>query len=247
MVRRAVHSALRRLGLTVRRYSPATSPEAQMQALLAHHHVDLVLDVGANEGQHALALRRGGYRGDILSFEPLPAAWAACAQHAARDPRWAMAPRAALGDHEGAVEINVAGNSVSSSVLPMSETHRKAAPASAYIGVEQVALHRLDVLADEAVTRAARPFLKIDTQGYERQVLAGATGVLPRLVGIQLEISLTPLYAGSPTLPDLLQTMSEWGFQLYALLPEFVDPASGRTLQVDGVFFREPVSKAGQD
>jgi FkbM family methyltransferase len=229
---------LRRLGLTVRRYSPATSPEAQIQTLLSHHGVDLVLDVGANEGQHALALRRAGYRGHIVSFEPLSAAWAACAKHASRDPLWAMAPRAALGEREGTVDIHVSRNSVSSSLLPMCDTHRNAAPTSDYVGVERVELHRLDGLAAQAVVRAARPFLKVDTQGYERQVLAGATGLLPRLVGVQLEMSLTPLYEGSATLPELLALMQEWGFQLHALLPAFIDPASGRTLQVDGLFFR---------
>ena len=196
------------------------------------------MDVGANEGQHALTLRREGYRGRILSFEPLPTAWAECARRASGDPLWTVAPRAALGAREGSVEIHVASNSASSSILPMHDTHRAAAPHSRYVGVETVPLHRLDQVARDAVAAAAHPFLKIDTQGYERDVLEGASAVIDSLMGIQLEISLTPLYEGSPTLPELLALMELWGFALHALLPAFTDVASGRMLQVDGLFFR---------
>lgn len=197
--KRFVRHSLRRAGLTLRRYSPATVPDAQVQALLTHHQVDLVLDVGANAGQYALSLREAGYTGAILSFEPLATAWQACATRAARDPRWSMAPRAAVGAREETVEIHVAGNSVSSSLLPMNDTHQTAAPASAYVGHEPVEMRRLDQLAADAVRSAARPYLKIDTQGYEREVLEGAAGILNRVVGVQLEISLVPLYDGAAT------------------------------------------------
>jgi FkbM family methyltransferase len=234
-----LRGCLRGVGLTVQRYSPATVPDAQLQALLAHHRVDLVLDVGANAGQYAMALRRGGYRGRIVSFEPLPDAWERCTALASRDPLWSVAPRSALGAMEGRVEIQVASNSVSSSILPMREIHRMAAPDSAYVGAEVVDMRRLDQVAREFIEHAHCPFLKIDTQGYEREVLHGSSGVLSRLAGIQLEMSLTPLYEGSPTLCELVQMMESLGFAPYALLPGFTDVNSGRMLQTDGLFFRE--------
>jgi hypothetical protein len=140
---------------------------------------------------------------------------------------------------EGQVKINVARNSVSSSILPMNAIHRKAAPSSLFVGTELVEMRRLDRVAREVIEQARRPFLKIDTQGYERHVLEGSRDVLERLRGIQLEISLVPLYEGSPTLSEILRIMEEWGFALYALLPAFTDPQSGRMLQVDGLFFRD--------
>ena len=48
------------------------------------------------------------------------------------------------------------------------------------------------------VCKARSPYLKIDTQGYEWKVLEGATEVLNYLCGIQLEVSLLPLYEGQP-------------------------------------------------
>jgi FkbM family methyltransferase len=239
-----IREGLRRAGLTVQRRSPATVPDLQIQTLLRHHEVDLVIDVGANAGQYALALRHAGYRGRILSFEPLRSAWDVCAARASRDALWDMAPRTALGASSGVVDIHIAGNSASSSILPMKDAHRQAAPESAYVGREPVDLRRLDDVGRDAIERATSPFLKIDTQGYEQAVLEGASGVIERLIGIQLEISLTPLYEGSPTLLQLLEMMQQRGFTPQALLPTFTDTQTGRMLQVDGLFFREPVSAA---
>jgi FkbM family methyltransferase len=238
-MKQVLRAGLRHAGLTVHRYSAATAPEAQVQALLAHHQIDLVIDVGANEGQYAMELRRAGYRGRILSFEPLEDAWERCAAQASRDPLWSVAPRMALGAVERRAEIHVAGNSASSSLLPMCELHQIAAPHSSYVGTQSVDLRRLDRVAREAIDHARRPFLKIDTQGYEREVLEGASEVRSRLKGIQLEMSLTPLYEGSPALTDLLQLMGQWGYATYALLPGFTDLTSGRMLQVDGLFFTD--------
>ena len=196
-----LHRALRRAGLTVRRYSPATVPDDQVRALLAHHDIDLVVDVGANGGHYAMSLRRAGYLGRILSFEPLQDAWTRCMANAHADQLWSVAPRMALGAAERPVEIHVASNSVSSSILPMEEIHRQAAPGSAYVGSEVVEMRRLDWGRRAEIEAARHPFLKIDTQGYEREVLEGATDVLGRFSGVQLEMSLVPaVRKGSPTL-----------------------------------------------
>lgn len=239
-----VRDGLRRMGWSLQRYSPATVPDALVHALLSNQQIDLVIDVGANTGQYAKSIRRAGYRGRILSFEPLRDAWERCSVEASRDPYWALAARVALGATQGSVRINVARNSVSSSLLPMRDAHRSAAPASSYIDTEVVEMRRLDDAARAEIERARRPFLKIDTQGYEGEVLEGATGVRDKLQGIQLEISLTPLYEGAPALTDLLDLMARWGFVPYALLPGFIDSRSGRMLQIDGLFFRERSAEA---
>ena len=237
--RHLLRESLRHAGLMVQRYSPATVADAEIAALLAHHDVDLVLDVGANAGQYAQSLRRSGYRGRIVSFEPLRDAWEHCVALAHRDPRWAIAPRMALGARDDQIEIHVSNNSVSSSILPMHERHRLAAPDSSYVGRESVDLRRLDGVAGSFLGHASRPFLKIDTQGYEGEVLAGASEVVQSLRGIQMEMSLTPLYDGSPSCDQLLEMMRSWGFAPWAILPAFIDQQSGRMLQVDGLFFRE--------
>ncbi len=231
-------AACRKLGIELKRYQPGSSYWASLERMLGHHDIDLVLDVGANTGQFAGALRRSGYRGRIVSFEPLPGAYQQLLRGAAKDPHWTVAPRMAIGDFDGEIPINISENSVSSSITDMLETHLEAAPESRYVGRENVPIFRLDTMAQALVPDSARTFLKIDTQGYESQVLAGASGLMPSLQGLQLELSLVPLYAGAGVFIDTVRSLNEMGFELHGLFDAFSHQETGRMLQVDGVFFR---------
>jgi FkbM family methyltransferase len=229
---------LRHRGILLDRYTCSTSSHLRLARMLAAKDIDLVLDVGANDGGYATTIREAGYHGKILSFEPLGDAYASLVKATAGDPSWAAAPRMAIGADDGEVTINVAGNSASSSILPMSESHRAAAPESSYVGSETVAVRRLDGVRHPFLDSAVAPFLKIDTQGYEKQVLVGAAGMLPRLRGLQVEMSLLPLYEEQPLWQEMIGALGREGFDLWALVPGFFDPRTGRMLQCDGIFFR---------
>ena len=153
---------------------------------------------------------------------------------------WEAYPRCALGDHNGEVEINIAGNSFSSSILPMLESHRSAALKSAYEGKEVVPIKTLDAVAGPYLKDARAPFLKIDTQGFEWLVLDGARDTLPQIKGILVELSLVPLYGGQHLWREVIDRLESEGFTLWAFKPEFSDQVYGRTLQVDGIFYRIP-------
>ena len=113
---------------------------------------DVILDVGANTGQFAKGLRTNGYHGHIISFEPLSEAHSMLASAAASDPLWDVVERCAVGASATWTAINIAGNSYSSSLLPMLDLHREAAPESAYQGTEPChvitleLVHRADFL-----------------------------------------------------------------------------------------------------
>jgi len=237
-LKKLTKKAFRRMGLDVHGYNPSSSPEAQLIASLKKFEIDLVLDVGANYGQFASGIRQGGYFGKIVSFEPLSSAFAKLTEAQRGDLLWDVYPRCAISDREGEGVINIAGNSASSSLLPMLESHKLAAPHTAYIGQETVALTRLDSITPELFSVYKKPFLKIDTQGFEWQVLDGALNSLPYIQGVLLELSLIPLYEGQYLWEDLLFRMKEAGFTLWALQPGFTDPMNGRTYQMDGVFYR---------
>lgn len=237
-IKHSLKMAARHLGLDVNRYNAVESAEARLFALLATHRIDTVIDVGANDGGYGSLLRRGGFDGAILSFEPLLEAHARLLAAAQADDKWHVYPRGALGSENGEVQIHVAGNSASSSILPMHETHEKAAPESRYVGVQTVQVQRLDEVRHEALERGDRILLKIDTQGYEMPVLQGAEQLLPRVAGVQLELSLTPLYEGQMLYLEMIQWMQSRGFDLWNLIPGFIDPVSARMLQFDGLFFR---------
>ena len=161
--RRLVKSGLRRFGYDFIRFHPESSDGAKIMCALRYLGTDLVLDVGANEGQHGRALRDYGYTGRLVSFEPLTSAHARLLGTASGDAKWTVHPRCAIGDHDGEVKINIAGNNVSSSLLPMLDKHAAAAPESKYIGSEVTPIFKLDTLAPRYVQSARSVFLKIDS------------------------------------------------------------------------------------
>jgi len=232
---------VRRFGFDVVRF-PIHDATARTAQLLSYYGIDSVLDVGANDGGFASEIRQHGFNGRIISFEPTGDQYQALRRRAGSDPKWECVRRA-LGDSDAEVTINISGNSgLSSSVLPMLEAHVAAAPSSRYVSSERVQQQRLDHIFPELdIARDSRVFLKIDVQGYERQVLDGASGLFSNglIVGLQLELSLVPLYQDAMPYDEALEHARNLGMALMGLDPVLADPQSGRLLQADAVFFAE--------
>ena len=150
----------------------------------------------------------------------------------------------AIGEENGEIEIQIAGNSHSSSVLDMLDTHVRAAPDSKYIGKEKVALRTLDSIAPNYMDSNSIAFIKIDTQGYETQVMNGAKKLMSQIVGLQVEISLVPLYKGQCLFDEMLKKLKNDGFELWSISTVFSDPNTAQLLQVDATFFRVPSSNS---
>ena len=229
---------MRSFGWEVRQYHPAAAYPARIEALLGAAGSDLVLDVGANVGQTGLALRSLGYTGRIVSFEPLAAAHQALCMASESDPDWEVAPRMAIGDENGEIDINVSRRNNSSSVLPLQATLLAAAPQAEYVGTERAPLARLDTATVDYIGAAANIYLKVDVQGYEMQVLEGAVGIMPKISAVQMELSLAALYEGQTLYRELLEYFAIRGYELFSLSPGFTDVASGRLLQADGFFIK---------
>lgn len=170
---------------------------------------DLVIDVGANEGQFVEELRARGYAGPVVSFEPVSTALAILHDKAARDRHWSVIG-AAASDRAGRLPINVSQGTDMSSFHEGNAAGLALDPRIAVIDQEMVELVRLD---DVAVLHGARrPYLKIDTQGHERQVLAGCPDLLSRAVAVQLELPLINIYEGVWHFYDAMEAMRALGF-----------------------------------
>ena len=141
-----------------------------------------------------------------------------------------------LSDEEGTSKIHVSANSVSSSLLPMLTRHSDNAPTSKFIADEQIDIRRLDGLSEAKAWGHRKVWMKIDVQGLEHRVIAGASGFLAQVDAIQMELSLTPLYEGQLTLIPMLALMRDNGFDLVGFEPGFDDKVTGEYLQVDGIF-----------
>lgn len=231
LIKSTVKKLFRKLGIDLIRYSPILK-------FFSTYKIDTVLDVGANVGQFAMELRESGYTGRIISFEPLSGAYSRLLINSKNDPNWIIAPRMAIGNEEGNKTINISGNSYSSSILKMTGTHIKGAPDSAYIDSEEIYINKLNNIWKTFLKNEDNIFIKIDVQGYELEVLKGATNILSKIKGMKIELSLVPLYEGQLLFLDMLDYINDLGFELYDILPGFRDRQSGRLLQFDGIFFR---------
>ena len=230
---RAVKAAGRRAGVELLRFNPTNSLDAARPIVVRDRAIDLVLDVGANQGQWARELRAEGYRGALVSFEPFAGAFERLRATAEGDRAWETR-RLALGDTNGEVSLYVAANEgASSSLLRMTEAHVDAAPYAGVVNEERVPLARLD---DVQLPAGEQLFLKLDVQGGEGAVLDGAPETLERVRVLECELSLVELYEGQALLGE--QRLDDAGFELWGLQPSFADWQSGRLLQVDGLFVR---------
>jgi FkbM family methyltransferase len=235
---RGVQKAIGLGGYEIRRLEDPDPAGRRRAKLMRQERIDLLLDVGANAGQYGQRTRRAGYRGQIISFEPLADAYRRLTSVAAEDPAWETR-RLALAEEDGTARINVAANSWSSSLLPMGTRHLHAAPESAFVRTEEVLTARLDSIWDEMAAGYGRPWLKLDVQGFELHVLLGAADCLDRIRAVQAELSLVPLYEGDTPWRALIDWLGERGFLLAGIETGFEDPKTGRMLQFDGIFLRQ--------
>ena len=236
MTGRTVRLALHKIGLDIVPFSPRTEAQTR-DRLLKQIRADLVVDVGDNKGQYASMIRQTGYRGEILSLEPMQDAFGVLESLAAQDPAW-RALRLGAGDATAETEINIAGNSYSSSILPMNASHSNALRDSAYVGRERIAIRRLDEVMNDLGLSGRRIYLKIDTQGFEDRVLRGASGIMQDVHAIELEASFVRLYDGQLLFDELHRQVTGAGYFPVHIEPGFADEMTGELLQVDVIYLK---------
>jgi FkbM family methyltransferase len=231
---RRLHQDHDRLALAL----AAQQPIQKLLALMQRCRADLALDVGANEGQFASLLRGAGFHGKIISFEPLSFAFAALERKCDQDSDWSC-HKMAIGNTDGEATINISANSVSSSLLPVRGRTTELEPSIAYVDQETIAVRRLDSLGPE-LTDAQRIFLKIDTQGFERNVVDGCRAIFDRIVMVQMELAWTPTYEGQAEMGEMVGLMRELGLEPALVAPAWTDEATGLTPEIDVTFIRVP-------
>lgn len=228
--KRKLRSAWHRLGLAIHRTD-------HLNRFLKHHEVDLLVDVGANHGQFGREMRDRGYKGRMLSFEPVSSVFAELERESAGDPLWETR-HSAIGAEPGTAEINVSEFTVFSSIKSINQEGLEFCDRARPVRTETVEVRRLDdVLSDHP---AQRIFLKIDTQGFEREVLLGADAVLSRCVGVQLELPAQHIYDSLWSMHEAIGFMDDRQFvpaQFEMVNAMKDDPTSG--LEFDCVFRRK--------
>lgn len=199
------------------------------------HDYQTVLDVGANRGQFALVAAQRFPRAALVCCEPQDGPRASIVRVLAQHPRLRIVD-VALAASAGSRVLHVTRADDSSSLLPTTALQVATFPGTEMVAEVTVATQRLDAVLhrDELV----RPvLLKIDVQGTELDVLAGAVGLLDSVDTILIECSFVELYAGQAHADDIISMLHGQGFRLSHLMAPTTD-ADGRVLQVDLVLER---------
>lgn len=213
-------------------------PLQRRKKLLAHFGITKILDVGANTGQYAQELRKIKFEGQIISFEPISSVFESLENNLKNDNKF-TAKNFALGDKNEIKTINIAKNLASSSFFSRTTYFEEIATQTEYISEEKVEIKVLDDIFDTICTPNDVVFLKLDTQGYEKNILNGSKESLKKVKGIQIELALKPTYTDASDFKEIFKIIEDAGFTLYSLEEGFEDETTGRLLEIDGVFFRE--------
>lgn len=230
-----IRTLFRRFGLDIHRYYRDEPHESK---LLKMYGVEAIFDIGANIGQSAQGFRSYGFGGKIVSFEPVDHLFSVLSECAQIDANW-FAEKLALGAVATTSNIFVSGGHAgASSMLEMTDLVSELAPDQAVTHQQRVDVSTVDEMVKKHYPNGDRLFLKLDVQGYEAQVLAGAAIAFSKIVGMRLELGLVESYRGESLLYDVLPSMYRQGFRAVAMEPAWVNDKTDELLQMNVTLFR---------
>jgi FkbM family methyltransferase len=235
-VRKLLKKIARRFGYDIL-HLPTDPIARQWLDLINAYQINLIFDVGANAGQFGQRVRALGYKGKLVSFEPMADVYRQLQATSANDSDWDVV-HSGIGDYNGTATINVSANSYSSSVLNILPLHVESAPDSIYTRQEPIQVQTIDTFVGQYYVPGKNLYIKIDTQGFERQVFEGCLKSLDKISGFQMELSLRPLYEGETLLDDMLNLLRENGYKLKLIDGGHRNYETGELLQVEGYFFK---------
>lgn len=225
--------ALRKSGVEISSYRWTV---ARRRRLLISD-LDLMVDVGANIGQYVDEVRRSGWAGEFISYEPLAAPFETLRHKASADGHWS-ARRYAVGGEAGELALNVSEKSVFSSALPTLARGMKVYDGMGVARIERCRMEPLDSLLAPHLEAGRRVGVKVDVQGFERDVLLGAPQTMKVAHFWEMELTPVELYEGQMLMIEALERLRDAGLHLVATENIFGDASTGRSLQFNGLFAR---------
>ena len=209
-----------------------------LRTLFAAQSISTVIDVGANLGQYRDFLRQQvGFQGMIHSFEPIRSLADQMRARSSNDPRWQV-HSFALGREEGQASINVMASSTFSSLRTVSATAPSGFLASAQVArTESIQVLTLDLACERYGINPEGAYLKLDTQGYDLEVISGAAYATQVLASLQIELAIQRIYDGIPTYREILAHLESLEFAISGVFPISRD-SEFRAVELDCVFVR---------
>ena len=209
-----VKRSAQKIGIAINFYPPPGSFERQLRDLLAQMEINVMLDVGAFVGNYAKELRDVGYKGRIISFEPVPASYDQLKARMQHDPLW-FGQQFGLSDENRQAQMNTFGRGDFNSLLTLRKDSEEAYRLDPSLRSQTaIQLRRLDAVLPQLIEgiQSPRIFMKIDTQGHDVSVVRGAAGVLDKILGLQSELPAVQIYDGMTSMSEVLEYYSGCGF-----------------------------------
>lgn len=218
----------------------ADSTAVCLGKLVKEYDIDCVFDVGANDGGFAEMLRsEAGYTGWIISFEPLEKVARALAKKAESDPRWEVMTDA-LGRSQGEMEFHqMAGDVFSSFLMPDTSQPDKYSSSNKVVQSIQMKVNTINHLWPQIRERLGvrRMLLKMDTQGFDLEVFAGADAQLQDIPVLMSELSFVRIYKDSPSYQEALTAFAKAGYAPALLSPISFDQHHA-AIEMDAILVR---------
>jgi len=232
------------VGLELSGHPAPTTFDWHIKTLLDYQSINCVLDVGANHGQFAERVRRLGYRGWIVSFEPVPEVYERLAHRFRNDARW-RGYQLALGDRKEDRPFHVArGDAQASSFLEFNEAGPKRWGDDHTVReTVSVSVRRLDEIWEDctAAIDSPRVFLKMDCQGFDLKVVEGASRVMHHVLALQSELALEHFYEGMIHFTEAVDAYEKLGFDAVGFFPlARREPDYLRVVEMDCLFLKNP-------
>lgn len=232
-MKKAIKKLFKYLGLDIRK----SNSEPESFYFLEHLGTDVVIDIGANVGLFSEEIRMKLPNATIYAFEPLKECFNVLSEKFKLDKNF-NAFNIALGSHKGDASMHKNEYTPCSSILPITDIHKKEFPHAISESSEKVSVGTLDDVIGGADIAGKVILIKMDVQGYELEVLKGATQVLDKSKAVLAETCFTSLYDGQPLFQDIYKYLTERGFVYKGSIQQKLSKIDGMVIAQDSLFLK---------
>ncbi len=236
-IKKAIQGVLATFGLKVNFIDRRQVSEANRLKWLTDLNIRTIIDIGASKGNFSLESKKLFPVATVYAFEPLPDCFLRVREKLKLFDDVHLF-NIALSDQKSRTGMHRSSYSGSSSLLKMADLHKKLFPVTAGEKIVFVETDTLDAVMSSRVLTGP-VLVKIDVQGFEDKVLAGATATLKHVKIIIIEVSFRELYVDQPLFGDIYTLLTAQGFRYVGTWdPDFRSPEDGASIQQDAVFIR---------
>mgnify|MGYP006085718475 CR=1 FL=1 len=231
-------SLIRFFGYEVIKQKKSPTLDSHLHIILKKLDINYVIDVGANNGQFGMSLRRNGYKGNILSFEPSIDPFNKLQVVANCDLKWEVR-NIGLSDKKETKKINIFEASDLNSIFEPSDFGTKRFKSRMKVLYsETIELDTLDNVLGNLDLENKRIFLKMDTQGYDLNVFKGAKEYIEKILGLLSEIPLQHIYKNNDNYHDILKQYESHDFMISGIFPVSRNKEDETIIELDCVMVK---------